>query len=118
MVPRRRKHKTDQAVRSEEALTAFLRKRGLTQEARHYRLLMSFAEACGPWLAAHVRAERVVKGVLYVRVEDASWNQHVSMIKHNILKTLQESESGKALTDIRFKVGPLQDLPAWDKQGD
>lgn len=95
-------------------LALVFQKRGLTQELKKCTLLFAFAKACGAWLSEHVRAERVYRDTLYVRVEDAAWNQHVFMLKDKILKRIQEIPEGKEIRDIRCKVGPLDALPRWE----
>jgi hypothetical protein len=86
----------------------------LDEPARAYRALRAFQRAAGPRIAARARAERLRGSILFVRVTSSAWSQELHVLKEQLLAKLQRTPGGESVRDLRFNVGPLDDLPDWD----
>jgi hypothetical protein len=90
----------------------------LDDEARSFAAMRAFATAAtvaGPQVAANARAERLRGSILYVRCTSAGWSQNLHMMKAVLLQYMRNAPGGGEVHDLRFNVGPLEDVPAWDK---
>jgi hypothetical protein len=86
----------------------------LDEPARAYRALRAWQRAAGPRIVARARAERLRGSILFVRVTASSWAQELNILKEQLIAKLQRTPGGEVVRDIRFNVGPLDDLPDWD----
>src|SRR4051812_34066694 len=86
----------------------------LDEPARAYRALRAFPRAAGPRIAARARAERMRGAVLFVRVVSSAWAQELHTWKEQIVEKLRRTPGGESVRDLRFSVGPLEDLPDWE----
>jgi hypothetical protein len=86
----------------------------LDEPARAYRALRAFQRAVGPRIAARARAERLRGSILFVRVTASSWAQELNIMKEQLIAKLQRTPGGEVVYDLRFNVGPLEELPDWD----
>lgn len=90
-----------------------LKRLGLLGQVRDHLALQAFARCSGADLLGRVRAERCVRGTLYLRVESSAWASQISFVKKDLLAKLQATPGGEGIQDLRFSVGPLGDLPTW-----
>ena len=101
---------------SGELLDGVFRWLKLEEPARAYRALRAFSWAAGPRINARARAERVRGAILYVRVTSSAWSQELHILKEQLVAKLRRTPGGESIQDIRFTVGPLEELPDWDAQ--
>jgi hypothetical protein len=85
----------------------------LDEKARSFRALKAFWDAAGPRIRAHARAERLMRTTLYVRTESAAWSHELSILKPALLEKLRRTSGGEDVQDLRFNVGPLDEVPEW-----
>lgn len=88
----------------------------LDDNARSYRAMHAFATAVatGGRIADHARAERLRGSILYVRCESSAWSQHLHVMKQQLLDKLQRTPGGEDVQEIRFNVGPLDEVVGWE----
>jgi hypothetical protein len=100
-----------------EQVSAFvdevLRSLKVDETARGFRALRAFQRAAGPRLLQRARAERLRGSTLMVRVTSSAWAQELHTIKPALLEKLHATEGGHVVEDLRFSVGPLDELPDW-----
>lgn len=87
----------------------------LDDNARSFRAMRAFAVAAGARIGAHARAERLRGSILYVRADSSSWSQHLHMLKPTILERLNKTPGGEEVRELRFNVGPLDEVAGWDE---
>jgi len=75
-----------------------------------WRALAAWPAVAGPTIAARTVAERVVDGVLHVRVANASWAQELAFFRGELTARLC-ARAGPALRDVRFFVGDVPVAP-------
>ena len=86
----------------------------LDEPARAFRALRAFSRAAGPRIRERARAERLRGSTLYVRVSSSGWSQELHTLKSPLLAKLRRTPGGESVEDLRFTVGPLDELPDWD----
>jgi predicted nucleic acid-binding Zn ribbon protein len=86
----------------------------LDDRAASFRAMRAFALAAGPRICQHARAERLRGAILYVRCESSAWSQHLHVMKAQILLRLARTPGGAGVAELRFNVGPLSDVVAWE----
>jgi hypothetical protein len=102
-----------QPRRAADLLDGTFRWLKLDETARTFRALEGFSRAAGPRIRAHARAERMRGGILYVRVASAAWSHELSALKAQLLAKLQRTPGCEDIRDLRFNVGPLDEVPGW-----
>jgi hypothetical protein len=99
--------------RVERFVDEVLRSLKVDETARGFRALRAFQQVAGPRLHARARGERLRGATLYVRVTSSAWAQELHTLKAALLDKLHATRGGEHVEDIRFSVGPLDELPDW-----
>lgn len=87
----------------------------LDEKASSFRAMRAFAVvAATTRIGEHARGERLRGSILYVRCDSSSWSQHLHMLKESILERLHKTSGGEGINDLRFNVGPLDEVAGWD----
>jgi hypothetical protein len=86
----------------------------LDDNARSFRAMRAFATAAGPRIGEHARAERLRGSILYVRCDSSAWTQHLHVMKETLLERLRKTPGGEAVAELRFNVGPLDEVAGWE----
>ena len=76
--------------------------------------MRAFSLVAGARICDHARAERQRGSILYVRCESSAWSQHLHVMKAQLIQRLQKTPGGEGIEELRFNVGPLSDVVAWD----
>jgi hypothetical protein len=100
------------------ALDALFKSLKLDDTARSFRACRAFSRAVGPVIRARARGERLQGALLFVRTVSSVWSQHLSVERRQIVEKLQRTPGGEGVNDLRFIVGPLEELPDWDAKLD
>jgi Dna[CI] antecedent DciA-like protein len=87
----------------------------LDENARSFRAMRAFAVAAGARIGAHARAERLRGAILYVRTDSSAWSQHLHVLKATLLERLNKTPGGEEIRELRFNVGPLDEVAGWDE---
>jgi predicted nucleic acid-binding Zn ribbon protein len=90
----------------------------LDDKAQSYAAMRAFsaaALAAGGRVAENARGERLRGSILYVRVATASWAQHLQLMKELLLERMRREPGGAAVKELRFNIGPLEDVAAWER---
>jgi hypothetical protein len=87
----------------------------LDDNARSFRAMRAFAlVAATTRIGEHARGERLRGSILYVRCDSSSWSQHLHMLKETILERMRKTPGGEGINDLRFNVGPLDEVAGWE----
>ena len=79
-----------------------------------YLAMRAFDLVYGGVVRHRARAERYARKVLFIRAESSAWVQELSFLKEEILKKLNRTVGGLEIKDLRFTVGPIDELPTWE----
>lgn len=82
----------------------------IQEKAKSFSFINSWDEVVGEAYARISHPERLVKGVLSVKVIDAAFVQELSMQKTSILEKLVELGYSGAVSDIKFISGNPKDF--------
>lgn len=91
-----------------------LRRLKLDKMVESYLALRAFDLVYGGVVRHRARAERYARKILYIRAESSAWVQELSFLKEEILKKLNRTTGGLEIKDLRFTVGPINELPTWE----
>jgi Dna[CI] antecedent, DciA len=87
----------------------------LDEKASSFRAMRAFAVvAATTRIGEHARGERLRGSILYVRCDSSSWSQHLHMLKESILERMRKTPGGEGINDLRFNVGPLDEVAGWE----
>ncbi len=81
---------------------------------RSFRAMRAFSQVAGPRIGEHARAERLRGSILYVRCDSSAWTQHLHVMKETLLERLHKTPGGEGVAELRFNVGPLDEVAGWD----
>ncbi len=87
-------------------LEAVLRGRDLERGVANYRTFPRWREVVGEPLAARTRPLRMQGKTLWVYVEDAVLQHHLSFLVPKMLERLREIAPGSTIDSIRFTPNP------------
>ncbi len=87
----------------------------LDEHARSFRAMRAFSVAAGARIGEHARAERLRGAILYVRCDSSAWSQHLHVLKATVLERLNKTPGGEEVRELRFNVGPLDEVVGWDE---
>jgi len=81
---------------------------------RSFRAMRAFATVAGPRIGEHARAERMRGSILYIRCDSSAWTQHLHVMKETLLERLHKTPGGEGVAELRFNVGPLDEVAGWE----
>lgn len=93
------------------AVEKLLRSYNLWHGYQQHMLVEEWAGLVGPALAEVTRAEKITNGVLRVSVKDSVWAYHLTMLKPQLVKKMNNHAGSNIVRDIFFNIDKL------DKKG-
>ncbi len=84
-------------------LSRLLKDLNLEEETKRYEALTRWDEIVGEKIAAVTIPERVMHGVLVVKVTSSVWKYELTMRKADILKKIHEMTGSIDVKDIQWK---------------
>jgi hypothetical protein len=79
-----------------------------SSRAGSLRASLAFEQACESRLRRHVRAEKLVAGVLHVRVDTGVFMTELCFLRPQLLARLQEILGAGTVREIRLRAGQVQ----------
>ncbi|MCP4004622.1 MAG: DUF721 domain-containing protein [bacterium] len=92
-----------------ELLPQLLSEVGLEGTAQAVTVIRIWDEALGPEFSPHCRPAGVRSGVVHAHVRDSAWMQRLQLEKQTILRRLSEFMDDAPPSDLRLRIGPLED---------
>ena len=104
---------TEGPERLREILSRLFVARGWGRRQGQLHLEQAWAEAIGKEQAKYTRVAGIRRGVLEVEVANSVLLQELAHYrKRTLLEQLRSRLPGTTVTDLRFRVGTVQELPA------
>lgn len=75
------------------------------------RLFARWVDALPPRVVAHARPVKLARGTLHVNVTSTAWANELSFLERDLVAKLRIAAPSAGVQRIRFRVGPLPDLP-------
>lgn len=110
------KRKESEPRRGGSLVDVVFAKARLGKEARSWRALYAWHQLAGERLGRHARAERLWDDTLIIRVRTAAWANELSYLRATLLAELRRHPDLAHVNELRFTVGPLDELPDWDEE--
>src|SRR5467141_2333113 len=89
-----------------ELLPKLMQRLGLKERLHETEVMEAWSKIVGDFIAAHSSPVALREGVLYVRVLQPALHYELEQVsKIEILRKLKQRFGGKAIRDIRFRVG-------------
>jgi predicted nucleic acid-binding Zn ribbon protein len=86
-----------------DVLNRMMRQLGIEDQVLENGAIGYWAEVAGPKIAQNTKAERVIDGVLFVKVKNDVWRNELLFFKDELIKKIN-SRLGKSLIhDIKLK---------------
>ncbi|MDH4322351.1 MAG: DUF721 domain-containing protein [Desulfobulbaceae bacterium] len=83
------------------------------QERFHMHALFSFwDEVVGEEIALRAQPDLIRGTVLWLRVSDSIWMQHLHLAKNLLMEKVNTRLGGEMISDIRFRIDPTLGKPA------
>lgn len=101
-VVKRSRRKPDELRPTGEIVDGVLAGLGLAGRLREQKALAAWPELVGDEVARRSRALRIRDGVLYVRVDSASWSQELRFLTAQIIARFDETLGEGLVREIRF----------------
>lgn len=76
---------------------------GIGGKLREYEAVLRWEEAVGPHIAKVATAAQIQRGVLVVRVNNATWRYELTMRKAELISKINAVIGEDAVKDIRFQ---------------
>ena len=92
-----------QPIRFGKLLSRVLKDHNLEEESKRYEALTRWDEIVGEKIAAVTTPERVMHGVLVVKVNSSVWKYELTMRKAEILAKIHEMTKSNDVKDIQWK---------------
>ena len=86
-----------------DALQGLVKDLGLGAKLREYDAVLRWEEAVGPHIAKVATAAQIQRGVLIVRVTNATWRYELTMRKADLIGKINAVIGDAVVKDIRFQ---------------
>ena len=83
-------------------LKKLMRDIGIDQKIEQSRAIIIWPKIVGKRIAEVSKPEKVVNGILFVRVKSAVWRSEFVFMKYKILNKLEKELGKNVVNDIRF----------------
>lgn len=85
-----------------------LRQKKMWNQYKQNLILIEWPEVIGEKMAAVTRAEKILKGKLFIAVKDSTWAYHLTLLKPQILDKINQYAGRKIVDEIYFRVGEIE----------
>lgn len=85
-----------------DALQGLVKDLGIGGKLREYDAVLRWEEAVGPHIAKVATAAQIQRGVLVVRVSNATWRYELTMRKAELIQKVNAVVGDNVVNDIRF----------------
>src|SRR5207245_6736776 len=101
-----RKMRPDRWQSPAELVPKLMQRLGLRERLHETEVIDAWSKIVGDFIAAHSAPVALREGVLYVRVLQPALHYELEQVsKIDILRKLKKRFGGKAIRDVRFRVG-------------
>ncbi len=86
-------------------LEGLLKRLGIEQGVEEERLVDSWKEIAGDYVAQHTRPAKLLKGTLEVQVLQPAMRFHLEQMKPELTRKLKQAFGPKLIRQVRFTLG-------------
>ena len=88
-----------------QIIKQILEKRKMWRQYRQYLIIDQWDQLVGEQISAVTCARRIDRKVLRVSVSDSTWAYHLTLLKPQLIKKLNEYAGETVVEDILFQIG-------------
>lgn len=100
-----------QPVAIADAVSATLQRLGLEGRVRQHDIWRIWPLVVGPQIARHAQPVSVWQGRLIVNVTDSVWLHHLSMMRHRLVRAVNERMAPAEIRELVLRVGEVPAAP-------
>jgi len=75
---------------------------GIEKKVKEFEAIAKWPGIVGDQISEVTKPERVVDGILFVKVKNSVWRNELIYMKHQILSKIAESIQDRVIRDIRY----------------
>jgi len=94
---------TKEPVLIKDALKRTIKEMGLRQGIEQCAAISCWPEAVGQKIAEKSKAQKIIKGTLYVKAKTPIWSQQLSLMSEELKKKLNAKLGKETVKQIRFR---------------
>ena len=91
-----------------DALSSFLKRRGLLQEMRDRQAITDWDDLVGPAIAREAKPIKIERGILWIGVSNAPQANQLLYLKQKLIERIKELYPQSKIRDIRVLHRPRQ----------
>ncbi len=95
-----------------DLLGGLFQRKNWQERLRMHALFSFWDEAVGEEIALRAQPDLIRGTVLWLRVSDSVWMQHLHLAKNLLLEKINARLDGAMISDIRFRIDPALGKPA------
>lgn len=85
-----------------KTIARLLKNMGIEQRIKEHQALNEWSEIVGEKVAAVTRANKVVDGILFVKVKNSSWRNELIYMRQEILVKIDQTVGTGVIKELRF----------------
>lgn len=89
-------------------IESILRRNNLWSGYQRYLIIEKWSEIAGAELSEVTKAVKISNGLLQVLVKDSVWSYHLSLLKPQLIKKINDYLGSKVIKDINFYIGDFE----------
>ena len=101
-VARLKRTKTKQPELLGRSLFDVLRSLGIESKVKEHEAIARWPEIAGPQIGEISEADRVIDGVLFVKVKNSVWRNELIFLKRDLFQQIDKKIGRGIIKDIRF----------------
>ncbi len=85
-----------------DSITKLLRNMGIEEKVKEYQAINEWSQIVGENVSKVTKAQRVVNGILFVKVKNSSWRNELIYMRQEILIKLDKTVGRGIIKEVRF----------------
>ena len=85
-----------------DSITKLLRNMGIEEKVKEYQAINEWSQIVGENVSKVTKAQRVVNGILFVKVKNSSWRNELIYMRQEILIKIDKTVGSGIIKEVRF----------------
>ncbi len=84
------------------SITKLLRNMGIEEKVKEHQTINEWSQIVGENISKVTKAQRVVNGILFVKVKNSSWRNELIYMRQEILIKIDKTVGSGIIKEVRF----------------
>jgi len=84
------------------SISALLKTYGIEKKVKEYQVIVEWPEIVGKKITEVTNTQKVVDGILFIKVKNSTWRQELFFLKPELLQKISKKIGPGIIADIRF----------------